>query len=109
MSGWISGIGTRAFKCYYLVPIRMHGEGSYQLTSVKDVQVTQEFLSLNIKDRKCQHDTTLDGCRTKMYLAKMRNICHCFPFSIWTQEKVFFVEYSLNLNRLVIRLIRHQK
>ena len=74
----------------YLVPLRVHGEGHYQLTSVKDVKVTQEFLSLNIEDKKCQHETTLDECRTKMYLSKMRNICKCFPYGIWAQEKVCF-------------------
>ena len=71
----------------YLVPLRVHGEGHYQLTSVKDVKVTQEFLSLNIEDKKCQHETTLDECRTKMYLSKIRNICKG-RFQIKKQKKV---------------------
>ena len=75
---------------YYLVPIRMHGEGNYQLTSVKDVKVSEEFLSLNIKDRNCQNETTLEDCKTKVYLLKVRNICQCFPFSIWSEQKVCF-------------------
>ena len=82
--------------------MRMHGEGNYQLTSVKDVKVSKDFLSLNIKDRNCQNETTLEDCKTKVYLLKVRNICQCFPFSIWSEQKVclenltFIILFCLN-------------
>ena len=72
---------------FSLVPLKLHGEGSYQLTSVKDVRVTNEFLSLDVKDRKCQHESTLSDCQTDHYISQMKNICHCLPFSIWSPDK----------------------
>ena len=51
----------------------MYGEGNYALTAVKEVSVTQSFLSLKSEDKKCQNLESLEDCSTRSYLLSIRS------------------------------------
>ena len=60
----------------------MTGEGSYALTGVKQMKVTEDFLGLNIDIRKCQNKETIEACTTKKYFEKLREKCQCVPYRL---------------------------
>ena len=39
---------------FYSVPLKLHGENHYSLTAVKNVKITNSFMTLDQSVRKCQ-------------------------------------------------------
>ena len=71
-----------------LDPVRLFGEGQYNLHSMKEVSVTESFLGLNQDSRQCQNIETLDTCNTRNYFKNLRQECGCLPLSIKMSEEV---------------------
>ena len=46
-------------------PIMLQGEGEYNLNVVKDVKVTESFMTLGEDDRGCQSHENVDDCTTR--------------------------------------------
>ena len=49
---------------------------------MKEVKVTESFLTLNKEKRGCQDEETLDDCITRNYIDSIINTCGCLPFQI---------------------------
>ena len=54
----------------------------YGLTSLKEIKVTEDFLELDMKSRKCQQRETFESCTTRKYLEKVVQECNCVPYRL---------------------------
>ena len=74
----------------FLVPLRLLGEGSYALSSVKQISVTEDYLKLSDDTRKCQNIESFEQCVTKHNLATISKACKCIPYWLrnFTNEEV---------------------
>ena len=70
------------------VPLAVYGEGNYALTDIKEIKVTDEFLSLGSDITKCKEQQYKADCEASQYLEKVSSICGCAPL----QLKHFFTE-----------------
>ena len=70
------------------IPIIVFGEGNYALTDIKQIKVTEDFLSLGEQKTKCQDVEEYNHCLTRIYGQKILDICDCSPLSL----KSFFPE-----------------
>ena len=61
----------------------------YNLNNVKEMKVTEEFLTLHENIRHCQITETLLDCRSRKIVDRFINDCNCLPFSINQKEKVY--------------------
>ena len=74
------------FDC--LDPVRLSGEGQYNLHSLQEIAVTDSFLGLDRVTRNCQTLESFEDCKTQLYLQTMRDKCRCLPLSINLSDKV---------------------
>ena len=79
-------------------PLTVHGDGNYPLSSVKEIKVTDTFLGLEQRFKKCQTKESLGECTSALLLNKSIEMCGCVPFGLKTltdgnQEsfKLFFL------------------
>ena len=68
--------------------MKLIGEGKYNLNAVKEIKVTESFLGLNMEDRACQNEATIENCTTRHYINDLLEQCDCLPLSITTSNKV---------------------
>ena len=52
------------------------------MNSVKEVKVTDDFLTMNPEIRNCQELETFEDCTTRKYINKLENECHCVPYNL---------------------------
>ena len=71
---------------YIIAPVRLHGEGSYAITDVKEITVSDEFLGLDETIRKCQNIEPFENCTTRQYLDTVKKECKCVPFALNTLD-----------------------
>ena len=67
---------------YLLDPVRLFGEGQYNLHSMKEIKVTDSFLSLDSDARNCQNVETYNDCNTRLHLENVWQKCGCLPLSL---------------------------
>ena len=58
------------------------GEGIYALSSVKKIEVTDEYLRLDENTRKCQHTEPYDSCTTRKYFEIHQEKCKCASYAL---------------------------
>ena len=63
----------------------------YNLNNVKEISVTDDFLTLDKTIINCQNEESLKDCKTRKYVDTMVEQCKCLPFSIRTHNKVTFI------------------
>ena len=71
----------------------MYGEGTYAISEVKEMRVTDEYLGLDENIRKCQNMETFEDCTTRNYIDATVKNCKCVPYSlkgILTNMVVFY-------------------
>ena len=68
--------------------MKLSGEGIYGLNSLKEIEVTEEFLTLDTNITECQNEVSLINCKTKSYLDALSNDCGCLPFNIRITNEV---------------------
>ena len=73
---------------YALDPIELELEYTYNLNVVKEMRVTDSFLSLPKEDIQCQNDATLMDCRTNKYLQYLLEKCKCLPLNLRLANQV---------------------
>ena len=78
-----------------LDPLRLTLGKEYNLNTVKEIKVTDEFLSLD-KDHRggCQNDEIKSDCKTKSYRDALLKQCGCLPFNIRVSDLV--INHPLN-------------
>ena len=79
---------------FYSDPVKLVGEGQYNLLSMKETSVTDSFLGLDKDIKNCQTIESVDDCKTRLYIEKIRNKCRCLPLSINLSDKVEFKNFQ---------------
>ena len=46
---------------------------------MKEVRVTDSFLSMSAERRNCQNEERYEDCATGEYLERVKRICSCIP------------------------------
>ena len=69
-------------------PVSLFGDGQYNLNNMKEIFVTKYFMELDKDTRKCQNFETQDGCKTRLYIERLRKECGCLPLFLKLSEKV---------------------
>ena len=59
----------------------------YYFNVIKEVSVTDSFLTLDTNLKECQTET-LNDCTSRLYNNMLINKCQCLPFQIRFNEKV---------------------
>ena len=67
---------------FYLAPVLHFGEGSYAISAVKEIKVTEEYIQLDKNILKCQNKETFENCTTREYLQMVKNHCNCVPYAL---------------------------
>ena len=68
----------------------------YNLNNVKEISVTEEFLTLDKTIINCQNEETLDDCKTRKYVNTLIEQCKCLPFTIRNYNEVIFIVKRFN-------------
>ena len=71
-----------------LDPVRLFGEGQYNLNNIKEISVTDSFMGFDRETRKCQTIETYNDCKTRLHVENLRQECGCLPLSLRMSEKV---------------------
>ena len=80
-----------AYKCLYYItePVKLIGEGSYNLNDLKEIDVTDSYLGLDQEVRGCQNEEPQDHCRTRVHRDTLLEQCGCLPFNIRLSDNVW--------------------
>ena len=74
------------------------------MNTLKEIKVTENFLSLKKDVRDCQNDESYDDCKTKEYMDALLKACHCLPFNIRNSNNVKLI-YTTNLQKHYLDMI----
>ena len=55
---------------------------------MKEISVTDDFLTLDKSIIKCQNEESLQDCKTRKYIDTMVEQCNCLPFAIRNDNEV---------------------
>ena len=96
-----SGIIVETIGTYYTVftikenlnnefadPILLDLEYDYNFNTVKEIHVSDEFLSLDKEVTGCQNEEFFEDCKTNHYLETLKKDCGCLPLNIRMTNKV---------------------
>ena len=67
-------------------PLKLYGEGQYNLDGIKQIVVTESYLGLDEDVRRCQNVEVFETCTTESYRETFINKCNCLPFNINDNE-----------------------
>lgn len=91
------------FACFttlvinFIEPFKLVGEGKYNLNALRETEVTESFLGLDMEDRGCQNDEPVHNCTTRQYMNTLLNKCKCLPLNLRTNINV-----NINLHSLIM-------
>ena len=60
----------------------LHGEGHYTLSSIKDIEVTEEFVGLGPLVTNCQTEEDRVDCLARRFREKVISSCRCSPYTL---------------------------
>ena len=84
-------------------PVVLYGGGNYALTDIKEIKVTEEFLSLGRATTGCQSQQYRADCNTALYEEKIASTCSCAPLNL----KHFYSHQVSVVSSLYISMIHH--
>ena len=67
---------------YLLEPLKLEVGNEYNLNNVKQIEVTDAFLTLDKTVRDCQNEESLEDCQTKEFIEGMLEQCKCLPYAL---------------------------
>ena len=73
---------------YFLEPLLLKIGNEYNLNNVKEISVTDDFLSLDKTIINCQNKESLEDCKTRKYIDILLEQCKCVPFAIRNYNEV---------------------
>ena len=76
------------FSSFSTEPLKLYGEGEYNLDGIKKIDVTESYLGLNEDIRGCQNEEAFEVCTTRLYKRALIGKCHCLPFNINENNEV---------------------
>ena len=65
-----------------LEPVKLVGEGEYNLDVLKEVKVTDSYLGLDQDIRDCQNEEPYHNCTTRLYMNSILKKCRCLPLHL---------------------------
>ena len=65
-----------------VAPQYLYGEGTYALSSLKEIKVTDDFHQMDEKTKNCQNVEAFEDCTTRKYLEKLDHECSCVPYKL---------------------------
>ena len=71
----------------FIEPLELSLEKKYYLNVVKEITVTDSYLSMNKNVKGCQKQSYVE-CTTRKYIKALINQCQCLPFKMIRSEKV---------------------
>ena len=72
--------------CPIIEPLKLSVDMEHYLNVIKEISVTDSFLSLNEHMKGCQEEPT-DECTNRKYKTTILNQCNCLPFQLrWNEE-----------------------
>ena len=74
--------------CDFLEPVKLVGEGEYNLDALTQIEVTESYLGLDQDVRECQIEESLYNCTTRQYLDTLMEKCGCLPITIRISHEV---------------------
>ena len=80
-------------------PVKLIGEGEYNLDALTEIEVTKSFLGLGKEVRHCGNEP-LFNCTTRHYLNNILEQCRCLPLNIKLTNEVSVqkcIDFSLNI------------
>ena len=81
----------------------MELEYTYNLNVVKEMKVTDSFLTLSKDVRQCQNDATFAECRTSRYFQALLAECKCLPFNLKLTNQVIYICIEENLLNIFMK------
>ena len=69
-------------------PVKISGEGEYNLDALKEIEVTTSYLGLDEDVRGCQNVEPFDNCTTRHYIDSLLDHCGCLPLHIRLSDEV---------------------
>ena len=66
----------------YQEPIKMIGEGEYNLDTLKEIKVTDSYLGLDQHIKECQNEEAFYACTTRNFKESALEKCGCLPLSL---------------------------
>ena len=63
----------------FLEPYRLYGEGNYALTSVKEIDGTEDFFVFAETNQLCQNKESYQDCLMTDYMRQGLELCNCTP------------------------------
>ena len=80
-------VTLKQFTLFYIkplitVPLILFGEGNYALTDIKQIEITDAFLSLDEEIKKCQNVETVHECETRKFINLGLERCNCTPYAL---------------------------
>ena len=78
---------------YFLEPLKLKIGNEYNLNNVKEIYVTDDFLTLDKTIRNCQNEESLEDCKTRKYIDILLEQCKCVPFAIRNYNEVRYFNF----------------
>ena len=69
---------------------------------MKEISVTDDFLTLDKSIIKCQNEESLQDCKTRKYIDTTVEQCKCLPFGKRNNNEVSLHEKKITLNTQII-------
>ena len=72
-------------RCYPFldpVPLVLQGEGHFVLSSIKNIEVTEQFVGLGQTVTRCQSEEYRVDCEARKYRERVISLCQCSPFHL---------------------------
>ena len=69
-------------------PVKLIGEGEYNLNDLKEIKVTESYLGLQDDIRGCSREGSINNCTTSHYVDTLLSQCGCLPSNLIISEKV---------------------
>ena len=71
-----------------LEPVKLIGEGEYNMEVLKEILVTDSYLGMNKDIINCQNKEPFFNCTTRKYMDEYIKSCGCVPSNIRLTEEV---------------------
>ena len=84
-------------------PVKLIGEGLYNLNVVKEIKVSTSYLGLDEKITGCRNEEPIETCTTRKYTESLLEQCGCLPFSLKASRNVKFL-MSADLKQVCLTL-----
>ena len=96
---------------YIKEPLKLKVGNEYNLNNVKEIKVTDEFLTLEKTIINCQNKESQQDCKTRKYIDAMLKQCKCLSFAtINDDDKVIYLIFykisKLDFRSFVFMLIK---